>query len=133
MRRSTAAELVAVDDIIGSVLWTKRFLESQGYSIKKNVIFQDNKSAILLESNGRKSAGKRSRHLNIRYFFITDQKEKGNINIEFCPTDHMISDYMTKPVQGNKFKYFRKEIMNLPAAKQFMMYAYISEAANEKK
>ena len=40
---------------------------------------------------------------------------------------------MKKPVQGNKFKSFRKEIMNLPAAKQFMMYAYISEAANEKK
>jgi hypothetical protein len=131
-RSSTAAELVAVDDIIGPVLWTKRFLESQGYNIKKNVIFQDNKSSILLETNGRKSAGKRSRHLNIRYFFITDQKEKGNINIEFCPTDHMISDYMTKPVQGSKFKTFRKEIMNLPAAKQFMMYAFISEAANEK-
>jgi hypothetical protein len=98
-RSSTAAEVVAVDVVIKSVLWTKRFLESQGYNVKKNVIYQDNKSAILLESNGRKSAGQRSRHLNIRYFFITDQKEKGNINIEFCPTDHMTSDYMTNPVQ----------------------------------
>ena len=128
-RSSTAAEIVAVDDVIGSVLWTKRFLEAQGYGIMKNVVFQDNQSAILLESNGRKSASKRSRHLNIRYFFVTDQKEKGNISIEFCPTDNMIGDYMTKPLHGKKFKMFRKEIMNLPVAKQFMMYSYISSIA----
>jgi len=106
-RSSTTAEIVAVVDVIGSVLWTRRFLEAQGYYIKKNVLFQDNRSAILLESNERKSASKRSRHLNIRYFFITDQKEKGNINIEFCPTDHMIGDYMTEPLHGKKFQSFR--------------------------
>ena len=132
-RSSTAAEIVAVDDVIGSVLWTKRFLEAQGYGIMKNVVFQDNQSAILLESNGRKSASKRSRHLNIRYFFVTDQKEKGNISIEFCPTDNMIGDYMTKPLHGKKFKTFRKEIMNLPVAKQFMMYSYISSIACGKE
>ena len=41
-------------------------------------MFQDNKSAILLESNGKRSAGKRSRALNVKYFFMTDQVEKGN-------------------------------------------------------
>jgi hypothetical protein len=73
-RSSTEAELVGADDIVGPMLWTRRFLECQGYPVKDNVLFQDNKSAILLESNGHKSAGKHSRHLNIRYFFIADQK-----------------------------------------------------------
>ena len=68
-------------------------------------------SAILLETNGRKSAGKRSRALNIRYFFITDQVELGNVQIEHCPTDDMIGDFMTKPLQGEKFRKFRDLIL----------------------
>jgi hypothetical protein len=61
-----------------------------------------------------------------------DQKEKGNISIEFCPTDNMIGDYMTKPLHGKKFKTFQKEIMNLSIATQFMMNSYISSIAREK-
>jgi hypothetical protein len=125
-RSSTEAELVAADDVVGSMLWTKRFLEAQGYGVKENLLYQDNKSSILLETNGRKSAGKRSRHLNIRLFFITDQKEKGNMSIEFCPTDRMTADYMTKPLHGAKFKEFRKEIMNLPTLAQLFMRATIT-------
>jgi hypothetical protein len=119
-RSSTDAEIVAVDDVIGSVLWTKRFLEAQGYGDTKSIIIQDNKSAIIMENNGRKIICKRSRHFTIRYFFINDQKEKGKIQIEFCPTDNMIGDYMTKPLHGKRFKQFRDEIMNLPVANQFM-------------
>jgi hypothetical protein len=57
-RSSTAAEIAAVDDIIGSVLWTKRVLEAQGYGDTKSFILQDNKSAIFKENNGRKSTSK---------------------------------------------------------------------------
>ena len=86
-------------------------MEEQGYNIDKNILFQDNKSAILLETNGRKSAGKRSRALNIRYFFLTDQVEKGNLSIEYCPTKEMWGDYFTKPLSGELFRKFRKLIM----------------------
>ena len=47
-----------------------------------------------MELNGRASAGKRSSHLHIRYFFINDLKEKGLINIEHCPTDKILGDYI---------------------------------------
>jgi hypothetical protein len=110
-RSSTESELVGVDDVSTMILWTKLFLEAQGYDIRQNVIFQDNKSAILLEINGKRSAGKRSRALNIRYFFITDQVEKRNLEIQYCPTDDMIGDYYTKPLQGGKFLKFRKLIL----------------------
>ena len=81
--------------------------------MKQNILFQDNKSAMLLENNGKRSSSKRTRHLNIRYFFLTDQIEKGNVEVKFCPTDEMTADYMTKPLQGEKFFKFRNEIMNL--------------------
>ena len=108
---STEAELVGADDLSTMILWTKLFMEAQGYEIKKNILYQDNKSAILLETNGKKSSSKRTRALNIRYFFLTDQVEKGNLSIEYCPTTEMIGDYMTKPLQGKLFEKFRKEIM----------------------
>ena len=110
-RSSTEAELVGTDDAIGQILWTKLFMEKQGYDIEKNVLYQDNKSTILLETNGRKSAGKQSRALNIRYFFITDQVKKGNLSIEYCPSGEMLGDFMTKPLQGSKFQEFVQQIL----------------------
>ena len=110
-RSSTEAELIGVDDAMTMILWTKLFMEAQGYKVEENIIYQDNRSAILLEKNGRKSAGKRSRAINIRYFFVTDHVDKGNVTIEYCPTDQMIADFMTKPLQGQKFKDFRSVLL----------------------
>jgi hypothetical protein len=90
VQSSTEGELVTVDDAATMILWTKLFLEAQGYEVDKNIVYQDNKSAILLETNGKRSSGKRTRALNIRYFFITDQVEKGNAQIEHFGTDDMV-------------------------------------------
>ena len=55
-KSSMESKLVGVDDALPQVLWTRYFLEHQGYEITKNIIFQDNKSAILLEKNGKRSS-----------------------------------------------------------------------------
>jgi len=52
-KSSTEAELVAIDDTMGQVLWTRYFLAAQGYPIPTTTIYQDNKSTILLAENGR--------------------------------------------------------------------------------
>jgi hypothetical protein len=78
------------------------------------VVFQDNQSAMLLENNGKMSSSKRTRHLEIRYFFVTDNINKKNLRVEYCPTDDMLADFFTKPLQGAKFKRFRARILNLP-------------------
>jgi len=110
-RSTCESELVSVDDAATKVLWTKLFMEAQGYRIDRNILFQDNQSTILLLDNGRQSAGKRSRALNIRYFFVHDQKNKGNIDIEYCPTKKMWADPMTKPLQGSDFRYMADRLM----------------------
>jgi hypothetical protein len=50
-------------------------------------------------------------HWTSDIFFITDQVEKRNLEIQYCPTDDMIGDYYTKPLQGGKFLKFRKLIL----------------------
>ena len=71
-KSSTESELVGVDDMMPIIIWTRYFLLEQGYGVVENLLLQDNKSSILLERNGKASSGKRTRHINIRYFFITD-------------------------------------------------------------
>ena len=66
---------------------------------------------MLLEKNGRASSSKRTKHINIRHFFITDRIAKGEVSIKWCPTGDMIGDYMTKPLQGASFRKFRDQIM----------------------
>jgi hypothetical protein len=112
-RSSTIAELIGVSDNIGPVLWLRNFMVAQGFDIKKNVIYQDNMSSILLEKNGKHSSGKNTRHVDIRYFFITDCIQKGLVSVEYCPTEEMIADFFTKPLQGSQFYKLRAFIMGL--------------------
>ena len=78
-------------------------MEALGYKQNESVIKQDNKSAILLEENGKRSSSQRTRAINIRYFYITDQIKKGNVRVDYCGTNEMVADYMTKPLEGGAF------------------------------
>ncbi len=55
---SMESKLVGVDDMMPSILWTRYFLDAQGYKVNNNVIFQDNKSTMLLEPNSKASSSK---------------------------------------------------------------------------
>ena len=112
-RSSTEAEVVAFDDVAAKILWAKMFLEEQGYEIKENIVFQDNLSAMQLEKNGLASAGKRSRHLNVRLFFMTDLIKRKELEVKCCPTEEMDADYMTKPTQGQTFVKFRNRMLHI--------------------
>ena len=110
-KSSMILELVAPNNTSILILWINFFMEEQGYKIKKNILYQDNKSTILLENNRKLSSGKRTRAINTRYFFLTDQIKQGNVKIEYCLTKDMIGDYMTKPLQGELFYKFKRAIM----------------------
>ena len=92
-------------------------MKAQGYEVTKNILYQDNKSSILLEKNGKASSSKRTRHISIRYFFVTDRIAKGELTVEWCPTENMIADFMTKPLQGTIFRKFRYIVMGVDVIK----------------
>jgi hypothetical protein len=128
-KSSTEAELVGVDDTIPFNIWCLYFLREQGYHANdctegdakaqdlkylghRNILYQDNMSSMKLENNGKASSTKRTRHINIRYFLITDKVKRGEIStIDHCPTEEMLADYLTKPLQGSLFRQFRNAIM----------------------
>jgi len=119
-RSSTESELVGVDDMMPLIIWARYFLKAQGYDVRDNIIFQDNQSAILLERNGKASSSKRTKHIAVRYFFITNRIQMGEVRTERCPTGDMVADFMTKPLQGSAFVRFRDLIMGAVSMKEMM-------------
>ena len=112
-RSSTENEIIGVDDIMDKILWTRLFLQAQGVQVQENILYQDNQSSIKLETNGKWSSGKRTRAINIRYFFVTDNVEKDHLQIEFKPSEDMVADFLTKPLQGRKFEEFCAKLMGI--------------------
>lgn len=110
-KSSTEAELIAASDMVPQQIWTRNFLIGQGYDIDRSVLFQDNQFAILLESNGLLYSTKRTKHINIRFFWLADRIDDGELSVEYIPTDEMLADYQTKPLQGSKFIVMRDQIM----------------------
>ena len=83
-KSSTEAEVVRASDYLPHTIWVKKVMEAQGYAIVENMYEQDNQSAIRLETNGRASAGPRSRHIDIRYFWMKDRVRADGITIRHC-------------------------------------------------
>eukprot|EP00804_Cyclotella_cryptica_P003532 CCRYP_002153-RB/>CCRYP_002153-RB protein AED:0.61 eAED:0.32 QI:0/-1/0/1/-1/1/1/0/615 len=110
-RSSTEAELIGVYDALPSILHARYFIEAMGYNVKNNIIYQDNKSSITLEQNGKASGSKRSKHIKIRYFFIKDMIDQREVEVRHCPTTEMWSDILTKPKQGKEFLLMRSKLL----------------------
>ena len=101
------------------MMWTGYFLKAQGVAVVDTVLYQDNKSSMLLEKNGRASSGKRTRHIDIRFYFVADRVASGDLRIEHCPTEEMVADYFTKPLQGALFYRMRDHIMNIDPSSSY--------------
>jgi len=112
VKSSTEAEVVAVADYLPDILWVKQFMEDLRGNDCSNpvIIYQDNLSAKEIENAG---AGKsnRTRHMNIRYFFVKDRVENREVTILYKCTEEMLADFFTKPLQGKRFEEIRDLIM----------------------
>ena len=112
---SIKSEVAAVDEGITKPLWMCNLILSQNQEVTNCILFQDNQASMQLEKNGFASAGKRSKHFDIRFFFCTDLVKRGELSIEYCPTLEMVADVMTKPLQGAQFQKFRNAVLEILA------------------
>ena len=142
---STIAEIVGVDDAMNFVMRVKLYIEQQVVNlpmksiIKKlgsqpSVLQQDNTSSIKLEANRKRSSTKRTRHINIQYFYITDKIKSGDVVVVYHPTQKMVGDFLTKPLNGSPFKKHRNAIMGLDEeAIEYYKEKYENEKAGYQK
>jgi hypothetical protein len=114
-KSSTEAELVGVSDMIGQAIWTKNFLTIQETKIDQVTLYQDNESTIALIKNGQSnSIG--TRHIDLRYFFVKNRIESGEVTLEHMPATEMVADIFTKPLQGELFVKFRDRVQGIIAS-----------------
>jgi hypothetical protein len=113
-KSSYESKIIGIYDKIGDILWTHQFLEAQGYTIHTNIIYQDNMSTLSLAKNGYVSSSKRTKHIKAKYFFVRHFYCTGEVDLQFCPTEQMWADLLTKPLQGAKFRQMRAFLMNCP-------------------
>ena len=109
-KSSMETEVVSTDDCLPQIMWTKYFLDGQGYSCEPE-LQHDNTSAMRLEINGKASSGKHTKHMVVQYLFIKDRVDTGGITIYHCPTAEMVWGFFTKPLQGESFIRFMDLIM----------------------
>jgi hypothetical protein len=111
-KSSTEAELVGLSDSVSHIIWCRAFLLHQGYKLGPATVYQDNQSTMAMLKNGR-SHSNRTRHINIRYYWAKDAVDQGDIAIDYLPTEEMLADILTKPLQGELFVKLRKMLLNL--------------------
>jgi hypothetical protein len=109
-KSSSEAELVGISDALSQIIWTRNFLELQGYSLGPAIIFQDNTSTISLANKG-KAQSQKTRHIHVRYYFIKDRISSNEVQLQYKPTAEMASDILTKGVQGSLFRRLRDRIL----------------------
>ena len=112
-RSSTETEVVGANNFVPATCWMQHFMLAQGHDAIDNILFQDDKSAMLLEKNGKASSSKRTKHINIQHFFATDRIDKGEVSVAWCFTGNMTGDFVTKPLQGALFRKLRDHIMGV--------------------
>jgi len=110
-KSSYEAELMAATDGSNSLFYVRNLLLEQGHVVGPAKLYQDNQSALASLRTGKPSS-KRSRHINIRYFYLKDKVDNGELELEYLATDEMIADILTKPLQGEKFLELRRKLLN---------------------
>jgi hypothetical protein len=110
-KSSTEAELVGLSDSLSQGIWTREFIFGQGYTMGPADVFQDNQSTMALAAKGR-STSDRTRHIHIRYFFVKDRVDSGEVSVKYMPTKLMLADILTKPLQGELVRAMRQELLN---------------------
>ena len=110
---STEAELVGASDYLPYAIWTRKFMERQGMQSPATFSIKTTKAPSNSRRTARrKSCGTNSKHTDIRYFFIKDRlEETDDFTVEHCPTEQMLADIFTKPLQRNLFRRLREVIM----------------------
>jgi len=92
---STESEYMALLHALKEQIWIKRLLSEMGYNIdNQNVLYTDSQSAIALAQNPEHHA--RTKHIDIQYHFVRNCVEDGSLKLEYCSTENMVADGLTK-------------------------------------
>jgi hypothetical protein len=108
---SCEAELYAEAAAIQEVLWLQGLLKELGLHVQTgSVVHGDNQSTLAISANGIK--GERTKHVDVKYHFITETVNEGKVRLKWIPTTDQQADIFTKALPFPPFLHFRRQIMS---------------------
>jgi hypothetical protein len=107
---STEAEYIGMCEGAKVISWSRQFLGELGFTQKDpSIIYEDNKSAIHMVEKGNDKG--RTKHIDVRYHYIREMVENGEIRVEYLRTEDMIADMLTKPLAKRQFQKLCQRLM----------------------
>ena len=106
-KSSTEAELIGLSDSANQGIHVRNFLIMQGYRMGPVTVYQDNMSCMALIDRGR-SGAERTRHIAIKYFWVKERVQSGEVTIVHMGTKDLYANVLTKPLQGSQFIHERE-------------------------
>ena len=107
---STEAEYISMCEAAKEAIWLSKIWTHlrKGINCTPVQIQVDNQGAICVAKNT--SSSRRTKHIDIRYHFVRDQTLRGTIKFQYCSTENMLADILTKSLARVKFEKFRKDL-----------------------
>ena len=103
---TTEAEYVALALCLQELLYLKHLLSELGLKFTEAIpVYEDNQSCIKVASNPELHA--RTKHIDVRYFFVKDLVADGVFELVYCQTADMWGDFFTKALPKATFTAFR--------------------------
>ena len=104
------AELYAEAAAINETKWLGGLLSELGIvTAHAPIVYGDNQSTQELSKNGIKS--ERTKHIDIKYHFVTDEVSKGNVLLQWVPTTEQLADVLTKALGRHQHAELSNELM----------------------
>nr|GEW83281.1 hypothetical protein [Tanacetum cinerariifolium] len=97
------AQYISMSGCCAQILWIRSQLLDYGFVFNKIPLYCDNRSAIALCYNNLQHS--RSKHIDIRHYFIREQVEKGVVELYFVTTDYQLADIFTKALPRKRFEF----------------------------
>jgi hypothetical protein len=108
---SCEAELYAEAAAINEIKWLHGLLKELGVSVlEAPTLLGDNQSTQELSKNGVKS--ERTKHIDIKYHFITDEVSKGNVRLQWVSTKDQLADVLTKALPQAAHEQLCSQLMS---------------------
>ena len=112
---STEAEYIGITHAVKEALWLRTLLSDLVHPdfVKHAIrLFSDNKGAMDLAHNNAFHA--QTKHISIRYHFIREAVERGDIDLDYRRTEDMPADIFTKPLARARLEHLRSLMGLLP-------------------
>ncbi|WVZ63714.1 hypothetical protein U9M48_013322 [Paspalum notatum var. saurae] len=102
---TTEAEYIAAASCCSQLLWMKATLSDFGLRFGKIPLLVDSTSAISVAKNPVLHS--RTKHIDVRFHFLRDHYEKGDIDLVHVASENQLADIFTKPLEFGAFVRLR--------------------------